>query len=103
MSEQAEFYLSTPEGVIPTDTFVLADPQPESLLEGCVLVVHLPSGGMMTVHRSRLIPMNESAVKFLTHKHNVCLKCGKVEGVIYDKVTCPNDNGTSCGLTEPKI
>jgi hypothetical protein len=102
MTEQARFHILTPEGVVPLDTFVLADEQPVNVLDGCLLVVHEPSGRLLTVHRTRLIPVNEPDIKFMHFKHSACPKCGHVEGIMLDKVHCPNHHGVNCGLLEIK-
>ena len=102
MPEPALFYILTPEGVIPAETFVLADQQPKTILKDCLLVVHQASGRVLTIHRTRLIPINDPAIKFLMHKHSVCIKCGKVEGIVLDEVSRPNDSGHKCGLLETK-
>jgi hypothetical protein len=102
MTEKAGFYILTPEGVIPPDTFVLVNHQPIKILEGCLLVIHEASGRQMTIHRTRLIPINDPAVASLKHKHSVCPKCGKVEGIVLDNVPCPNHHGINCGLIEAK-
>jgi hypothetical protein len=102
MNEKALFYILTPDGTIPPDTFVLVDQQPLTLMEGCLLVVHQPSGRQLTVHQTRLIPINDPIVKSLKHKHSVCPKCGKVEGIVLDNVHCPNHFGMHCGLLEAK-
>ncbi len=102
MSEKAQFHVLTPAGVVPPDIFVLANEQPKTILEGCVLVVHQASGRQLTVHGTRLIPINDPAITSLRQKHSVCLKCGKVEGIVLDKVACPHHGGANCGLLEPK-
>jgi len=100
MTEKARFHILTPEGVIPPDTFVLADEQSTNVLEECRLVLHEPSGRLLTVHRTRLIPVSDPAIKSIKHKRSVCLKCGHVEGVVLDMVHCPNHHGKNCGLLE---
>jgi hypothetical protein len=102
MTEKAHFRILTPEGVIPPDTFVVADEQPKNILADCLLVVHQASGRQLTVHRTRLIPVDDQAVASMKHNHSVCMKCGKVEGIVLDKVPCPNHFGTHCGLVEIK-
>ncbi len=103
MTQKARFYILTPEGIVPPDTFVLADQQPQKILEGCVLIVHEATHRQMTIHRTRLIPINDPAVASLKkHKHSVCTKCGKVEGVVLDNVSCPNHHGINCGMLEAK-
>jgi hypothetical protein len=100
MTEKPKFYILTPEGVVPPDTFVLAEVQPPKILEGCMLVVHEATHRQLTIHRTRLIPINDPAVASLKHKHSVCTKCGHVQGIVLDKVPCPNHHGINCGLIE---
>jgi hypothetical protein len=100
MTEKAKFYILTPQGAVPPDTFVLADQQPQKILEGCLLIVHESTQRQLTIHHTRLIPINDPAVATLKHKHSVCTKCGKVEGVMLDNVPCPNHHGVNCGLVQ---
>jgi hypothetical protein len=100
MTEKAKFYILTPEGVVPPDAFTLAEAQPAKILEGCILVVHEATQKQLTIHRTRLIPVNDSAVASLKHKHSVCTKCGHVQGIVLDTVPCPNHHGINCGLLE---
>jgi hypothetical protein len=100
MTEKTRFHILTPEGAIPPDTFILADEQPKNILEGCLLVIHEATRRQLTVHRTRLIPVNDPAVASLKHKHSICSKCGKVEGIVLDNVPCPNHHGINCGLLE---
>ena len=88
--------------MVPPDTFVLADQQPQRILEGCVLIVHEASHRQLTIHRTRLIPINDPALASLKHQHSVCPTCGKVAGVALDNVPCPNHYGVKCGLLEAK-
>jgi hypothetical protein len=103
MMEKAKFFILTAEGMVTLDTFILADPQPQNIKVGCVLVIHEESGRLLTVHQTRLIPFNNPAASFLKHQHkSVCLKCGRVEGIVLDQVDCPYKGQCSCGLIEAK-
>jgi hypothetical protein len=102
MTENTHYCVLTPEGAITADTFLIADKQPIDILEGCLLVVHQPSGKQLTVHRTRLIPLTNQNAAYSEHKLNVCHKCGKVEGVVLERVICPHHGGTDCGLLAPK-
>jgi len=102
MPDNVHFCILAPDGKLTLDTFVIADKQPENILEGCLLVVHQASGVQLTVHRTRLIPINAPNFAHLPRKHGVCSKCGKVEGIVLDKVTCPHHGGVNCGLLEAK-
>jgi hypothetical protein len=102
MALNTHFCILTPDGAITPDTFVIADKQPEIILNGCLLVVHQPSGRQFTVHRSRLIPINDPASVSAENKRHICSKYGKVEGIVLDKVTCPHHSGVDCGLLETR-
>jgi hypothetical protein len=98
MPERARFHILTPDGMLSQDTFVLAERQPQRILEGCVLVLDEATHRQMTVHRTRLVPTSDSTVTPMSHKHSACPKCGKVAGVLLDNVPCPNHYGVHCGL-----
>jgi hypothetical protein len=102
MTGKARFHILTLEGMIPPDTFIVAEEQPKAIMAGCLLLVHEASGRLLTVHRSRLIPADEPTLVSLKHNHSACTKCGKVEGVVLDNVNCPNHFGIHCGLLEVK-
>jgi hypothetical protein len=102
VTDTNHFHILTPEGTITWDTFVMADQQPETIMEDCLLVVHPPSGRQFTVHRTRLISATDPLVDSLEKKHAVCQKCGKVEGIALDRVTCPYQGGADCGLLGAK-
>jgi hypothetical protein len=94
-----QYRILTPDGLLTVDTFVLAAQQPPSVKAGCTLVVHQQSGAAITVHKTRLFPADPMAA--IEKPKSVCLKCGRVEGVIQDRVTCPEHGGIACGMVEP--
>jgi hypothetical protein len=96
MDDQKHYRILTPEGRLSHETFVVAVQQPETLQEGCVLVVNDVDGAQLTTHRDRLF----ATVEVGEHK-KACLRCGKVLGVVEDEVQCPYDEGSSCDLLEP--
>lgn len=98
MANQKQYRVLTPDGLLSSETFVIPDQQPRPLKAGCVLVVHRPSGYMLTVHRTRLFPVDLSAAHQSRH---ACLKCGRVAGVIEDRVTCPEHGNAACWIVEP--
>lgn len=101
MVGQTQFRILTPDGLLSRETFALAPQQPGSILAGCVLVVHEPTGRLLTVHDTRLFPVKPaSSTMVIGESKRVCLICGKVQGVVQDQVACPNDGGP-CGLLEP--
>ncbi len=99
MTSQGRFRILTPDGLVSLDLFLLATRQPTGLKAGCVLVVNQESGGLLTVHRSRLIPALSGATADGQQK-SVCLKCGRVEGVVEEQIRCPFHHGVPCGLIE---
>ena len=103
MSEKGRFRVLTPEGQISLETYVLAEEQPGAIKADCLLLVEQTSGRRITVHGTRLVPADAPLATNLDHKHtSVCMKCGRVEGIIEDQVTCPHDNNIACGLIETK-
>jgi hypothetical protein len=97
MASPQLFHILTPQGVS-RDTFVVPADQPGSIKTDCVLVIHSHSGHMLTVHRTRLVPVDATAIA--KKPQSVCLKCGRVAGVVQDEVVCPEHGGVACGLLE---
>ena len=75
--------------------------QPRNVKPGCVLVVHTASGCALTVHQTRLYPAELPAV--VTKPKSACLKCGRVAGVIEDRVTCPEHGKADCGMVTATV
>jgi hypothetical protein len=98
------YRIRTPEGLITYDLFTLARPQPAGMRTGCVLVIDQNNGSRMTVHKTRLIraAMPDSAGAGEQPK-SVCLKCGRVEGVVEEQVQCPHQHDALCGLIESPV
>ncbi len=95
------FRIVTPEEHISPETYVLAEEQPETIKANCVLLVDQANGRPITVHGTRLVPADDPLAADLDHKHtSACMKCGHVEGIVEDQVTCPNHNNLDCGLLE---
>ena len=104
MPGKKRFRVLTPEELVTYDTFVLAEQQPKEVEAGCRLVVHEPSGRLLTVHRTRLIPVEDPGVLSIDHgRKSACAKCGRVDGVAEDEVTCPHLGRVGCGLVEAKV
>ena len=99
MANQKQFRILTPDGLLSSDTFVVPAEQPRTIKAGCVLVVHQQSGYVLTVHQTRLFPVDLAAV--VKKPRNACLKCGRVAGVIEDRVTCPEHGNAACWMVEP--
>jgi hypothetical protein len=98
MTHETHFRLVLPGGLASLDTFVPVSPQPHRIRAGCVLMIHEPSGRELTVHTSRLLPV-EVEIEAAEHDaHRVCLTCGKVEGVVEDEVVCPNEASGVCTM-----
>jgi hypothetical protein len=95
------FRILTPDGLISSDTFLVAAPQPATVKADCVLVIHEIDGMRLTIHRTRLIAVG-SAVKRVprTSATSICLQCGKVKGVVEDQVKCLHPGKTHCDLIE---
>jgi hypothetical protein len=92
------FRIVTVEGLLSHDTFVVAAAQ-STPKAGCLVVINERDGAMMTVHRDRLVPVEPVAPPILYHEsRTACLKCGHVEGVVQDHVTCPFHGDLPCGL-----
>ena len=101
MISQRHFRLLLPSGVLTSDTFVLPAEQPRTIKPGCVLVVHERSGDLLTVHDTRLFPTEVvGTTPVVAESKRPCFKCGKVQGVIEDQVSCPEKDGAACGLLE---
>ena len=104
MSGKERFRLVTPDGLISHDTFVLVDQQPPAFRDECLLLAHSASGRRIAVHRSRVVGARDPEVRALEHRQrSVCLECGKVEGIVEDRVTCPHHDDAECGLLEAKV
>ena len=101
MPGQRRFRILTPDGHLSHDTFVLPANQPRNISAGCVRVMHEQSGTMLTVHDSRLFPAGATeSAPFAQKPMSACLKCGRVTGVIEDRVTCPEHGNAACWMVE---
>jgi len=101
MIAQNRFRVLTPDGMLSYDSFVLSPEQPPTIKEGCVLIVDERKGAKLTVHETRLFPEEAArSMPVVEPPKSVCLKCGRVQGVIEDQVTCPFHEETPCGLVE---
>jgi hypothetical protein len=95
------FRIVTVEGLLSHDTFVIAAERSTPVKAGCLVVINERDGGLVTVHRDRLVPVEPAGPPILYHEsRTACLKCGRVEGVIQDHVSCPHHGDVSCGLLE---
>jgi hypothetical protein len=102
MTDQKLYRILTPNGQLSYDTFVVLAEQPRTIKAGCVLVAQKRTGRLLSVHDSRLFPAESAAPVAAARKpRHVCLKCGRVEGVVEDLVTCPQHGGVACGMVEP--
>ncbi len=102
MPTEPRFRLLTPDGFVTYDTFVLAFEQPTAGEAHCMSVVHEATGRELTVHRTRLVPVDETVEPARDHPRlSACLRCGRVPGVADDEVTCPYHGRLGCGLLEP--
>ena len=104
MTSETLFRILTPEGLLSYDVFTLAQPQPAGLKPDCVAVVDQNNGRQMTVHKTRLVSSTmPAAVEAKGHRKSVCLKCGRVEGVVQEQIRCPHHHNVSCGLVEASV
>ena len=92
MTDQKRFRIIMPGGLTSLDTFVVADRQPDRIRAGCLLMTHERSGRQITIHVSRLAPLDAVGLT----SEGVCLECGRVEGIVEDEVVCPHGCGTAC-------
>jgi hypothetical protein len=101
MTSQRRFRILTPDGTLSRDTFALPAEQPRTIKADCVLVIDQRSGRALTVHGTRLFPVEAApAPAVAIEEKHVCLKCGKVQGVVEDQVSCLSRDGSPCGLLE---
>jgi len=97
MTDQEQFRIILPGGLTSLDTFVVAHPQPSRIRAGCLLMTHEQSGRQITVHATRLTPVEVMGQP----SERVCPNCGKVQGVVEDEVVCPYEGGAPCALLTP--
>jgi hypothetical protein len=93
--------LLLPDGLLSAETYLISADQPSAIKKGCVLIVDPQSGVLRTVHETRLFP--EEADREISSPElpqGVCLKCGRVMGIVEDQVACPFENKAPCGLLE---
>jgi hypothetical protein len=99
MAAHKRFRILTPDRRLSGGTFVPAAQQPSRIATGCVLMVDEQSGTTLTVHATRLVPLETADVRPVHGiADSVCLKCGRVEGVVEDQVNCLYEGDASCGL-----
>ncbi|MGO8691411.1 MAG: hypothetical protein ACLQLG_17445 [Thermoguttaceae bacterium] len=104
MTAEMLYRIQTPEGLVSYDVFTLARPQPAGMRIGCVLVIDQNNGNRMTVHKTRLIPAAiPTDAGADDQQKSICLKCGRVEGVVEDQVQCPHHHDADCGLIEAPV
>ena len=99
MTEQKRFQILSPDGLLSPERYLISAVQPPNIKSGCLLAVDQLSGRRITVHESRIFPAKaDDAPAFDPAAMSVCLKCGRVEGVVEDQVTCPHHGDAACGL-----
>lgn len=97
------FRIVTVEGLLSHDTFIIAAERSAPAKPGCVVAINERDGAMITVHRDRLVPLEPVGPPILYHEsRTACLKCGRVEGVVQDHVSCPYHGDLPCGLLEAR-
>ena len=101
MTSQRRFRISTPEGMLSGDTFVLPPRQPPNLKAGCTMLIHERSGTLLTVRDTRLFPAEAAgAIPLADVPKSACLK---IQGEIEDQVSCPDHDGGQCGMMTPTV
>jgi len=100
MAELQLFRILTPNGALSDDTFAVAPRQPENVKADCLLVVDEATGERLTVHATRLFPVEvRRAAAPAATLQSVCLECGRVSGVVEEEVHCPHhEDGIFCDL-----
>ncbi len=102
MRTHQRYRIVTPDGRLSRDTFVIADQQPVTLNEDCLLLIDESDGRQVAVHDTRLFPPEAAGRSpFDDPAACVCKECGKVDGVDGDRVDCPYGGDQRCGLAEP--
>jgi hypothetical protein len=100
MRPQKKYRILTPDGALSDDAYILAPHQPFTIKADCVLAVDEYTGDEITVHETRLFPDHDERLAPAAERPmSVCLKCGRVEGVVEDQVSCPYRED-SCGMVE---
>jgi len=101
MNGQERFRIRTADRVLSYDTFLIAAQQPANIKADCLLAVNERDGSRLTVHSTRLIPVEPKGKAVPPSRtKSRCLKCGKVEGIVADEVVCPHAGDIPCGLLE---
>ncbi len=102
MKNHQRYRIVTPDGRLSRDTFVIADQQPATLQEDCLLLIDESDGRQVAVHDTRLFPPEAAGhAPFDDPAACVCKECGKVDGMEGDGVKCPYGGSPRCGLVEP--
>jgi hypothetical protein len=102
MKNHQHYRIVTPDGRLSHDKFVIADQQPSTLQEDCLLMVDETDGRQVAVHDTRLFPPEAAGhAPFDDPAACVCKECGKVEGLEGDQVACPYGSDVRCGMVEP--
>jgi VanZ family protein len=100
--QAAHFRIVLLEGALTDDVFLVPAEQPAKIKMGCVLAINQRDGSLQTVHGSRLVPSEAEQLPQAAAVASVCLKCGKVAGVVEDAVTCPYENDGPCKVLEER-
>jgi hypothetical protein len=101
MKHHQRYRIVTPDGRLSRDTFILADQQPTTLNEDCLLLIDESDGRQVAVHDTRLFPVEAAGhTPFDDPSASVCAKCGKVDRP-EDQTPCPYGDDDRCGLVEP--
>jgi hypothetical protein len=102
MKNHQHYRIVTPDGRLSRDTFIIADQQPVTLEEDCLLMIDESDGREVAVHDTRLFPPEAVGHSpFDDPAGCVCKECGKVDGLEGEQEECPYGSDARCGLVEP--
>jgi hypothetical protein len=101
MMAPKRYRILAPDGMLSDDSYVLSPEQPPTIKKGCVQILDDCTGAKVTVHETRLFPEDaDRPIPVAKASKSVCMKCGKVQGVVEDQVACPFHEHIPCGLLE---
>ncbi len=101
MNDSKRYRVLGPDGQLSRDIFLVSPEQPSRIRPECLLMVHQRSGMMFTIHNTRLRPAEAADTGPFSQRVEACLRCGRVQGVVDDQVTCPYHGDGPCGMVEP--
>jgi hypothetical protein len=100
MTSPRRYRVLGPDGQLSRDIFLVSPEQPSLIRPECLLMVHQRSGMMFTIHNTRLFPADAADTGPFSQRVEACLRCGRVNGVAEDQVTCPYHGDGPCDLLD---